>query len=128
MAKSLVMALGAVFVLIGVLGFIPGITDDGELLGIFAVSTPHNLVHLVSGGVALAAAASGESAARMFAQVFGVVYGLVTIWGFVTGPGSDVLGFINVNQADNVLHLVIAAALLYVGFGGEQGTKRPAAA
>lgn len=126
MAKRLVMVLGVVFVLIGILGFIPGVTEDGELLGIFAVSASHNAVHLVSGLAALAAAANGEASARLFAKVFGVVYGLVTILGFIQGDGAEVLGFINVNQPDNVLHLAIAAGLLYVGFSGDD--RRPARA
>ena len=127
MAKTVTTILGAVFVLIGILGFIEPVAPDGELLGIFAVSTAHNIVHLASGLVALAAAAQGEATSRMFAQVFGVVYALVTVLGFVMGTG-DVLGFINVNQADNVLHLALAAVLLYVGFAGERPTGRRAAA
>lgn len=126
MAKTFANVLGAVFVLIGVLGFIHALTPDDKLLGIFAVSTAHNLVHLVSGVVALAAANSGENYARLYAKVFGVVYALVTVLGFIGGPGTKVIGFINVNQADNVLHLLIAAAALYVGFS--VATPRRAAA
>lgn len=126
MAKTVTTVLGVVFVLIGILGFIDPVAPDGELLGIFAVSTPHNIVHLASGLVALAAAANGEASARLYAKAFGVVYALVTVLGFAMGDG-DVLGFINVNQADNVLHLVISAVLLYVGFAGERPATRQTA-
>lgn len=123
MAKTYVMVLGVVLVLIGVLGFVPALTPDGNLLGIFATSTSHNLVHLVSGVVALAAAAGGVSYARLYAKVFGLVYGLVTVLGFIQGEG-DVLSLVNVNQADNVLHLAIAATALYVGFSGESSARK----
>lgn len=124
MTKKIVTTLGVVFVLIGVLGFIPGVTSDGQLLGIFDVSTAHNIVHLLSGVVALAAVMNGPDATRLFAKVFGVVYGLVTILGFIQGSGAKVLWIINVNQPDNILHLVIAAVLLYVGFSVAPQTRK----
>lgn len=127
MAKTYVMVLGIIFVLLGVLGFIDPLTPNGNLLGIFSVDTDHNLVHLLSGIVALAAVVGGESYSRLYAQVFGVVYALVAILGFMVGDG-DILGVIIVNQADNVLHLAIAASALYVGFAGTSAPKRAAAA
>jgi hypothetical protein len=57
----------------------------------------------------------------MFALVLGVVYGLVTILGFLTGDGK-ILGLISVNGADNLLHLVLTALFLFVGL------KKPAGA
>ncbi|MBU2051471.1 MAG: DUF4383 domain-containing protein [Gammaproteobacteria bacterium] len=117
------MAFGVVFLLIGVLGFVPGITVDADngnklLLGIFEVNAVHNLVHLASGVVALLAATSARYA-RLYFQVFGVVYGLVTVLGFMMSP---VLGLIPVNLADNLLHVVIAVAALYLGFFFKQPT------
>ncbi len=112
MLKQAATAFGAVFLLIGVLGFIPGITTDDKLLGLFQVNTLHNLVHILSGIAALAAARS-EAYARTYFQVFGAVYALVTLVGFVM---KSVLGLFPVNPADNLLHLVIAAAALYLGF------------
>lgn len=121
MAKTFVTVLGVVFVLAGVAGFIDPLSPDGEVFGLFFVGEPgtlHNLIHLLSGVVALAAVSTGEAAARMYAQVFGVVYALVTILGFIVGEG-EILGIVPVNQADNVLHLAIAAGLLYFGFSNE---------
>jgi uncharacterized protein DUF4383 len=115
LAKTYVMVLGVVLVLIGILGFVSPLTPNDQLLGIFETGTAQNLVYLVSGIVALAAVAGGARYARLFAKVFGLIYGLVTVVGFAIGEG-DVLGFINVNQADNVLHLAIAASALYAGF------------
>lgn len=115
MLKTAANVFGAVFVLIGILGFVPGITTDGSLLGIFDVSPIHNVIHLLSGVAALALASKGESGSRTYFQVFGVVYALVTLVGFV--QGDTVLGLIGVNFADNVLHLVIAVTALYLGFG-----------
>ncbi|MBI5456272.1 DUF4383 domain-containing protein [Candidatus Kaiserbacteria bacterium] len=114
MIQTLAWVFGGVFTLVGILGFVPGITTDGHLLGIFGVDTLHNMIHLVSGLAALAAA-WGMWSARLYFQVFGVVYGLVTVVGFL--QGDTVLGLIGVNMADNVLHLVIAAVALYAGFG-----------
>jgi uncharacterized protein DUF4383 len=53
MAKTLALLFGVVFLLIGVLGFVPGVTTDEMLFGIFHVNAAHNVVHLLSGAVAL---------------------------------------------------------------------------
>lgn len=113
MVQTLAWVFGVVLLLIGVLGFVPGITTDGMLLGLFEVDMMHSIVHIVSGLAALAAA-WGLYSARLYFQVFGVVYALVTVVGFVMG--GSILGLFMVNMADNLLHLVIAAVALYAGF------------
>ncbi len=107
---------GIVFVLIGILGFIPGITMNGHLLGIFHVDTAHNVVHLLSGIIALWVAVTSTNAARMYFRVFGIIYGVIMILGFIQNSDT-VLGLIANNMADNFLHLVIAALSLWIGFG-----------
>lgn len=120
MLKKAAMAVGAVFLVIGIGGFIPGLTvsSDGvdKLLGLFQVDGTHNVVHLLSGLVFLAASQKGRWS-RLAFQVFGVVYALVTIIGFMVGDGGHLLGLFHVNTADNFLHLVLTAAFLYFGFG-----------
>jgi hypothetical protein len=118
MLRKAAMAVGVVFLLIGVLGFTPLAFDsDGvkKLLGLFEVDATHNLVHILSGLVFLVASQKG-SWSRMAFQAFGVVYALVTLLGFLVGDGK-VLGLFHVNGADNLLHLVLAVAFLYLGFG-----------
>jgi hypothetical protein len=116
MLKQLATVFGVVFLLVGVLGFVPGITTaDGHLLGIFHVNATHNIIHLLSGAVALWAGMTSVKASRMYFQIFGVIYTLVTVLGFMTGDGL-ILGLVANNMADNLLHLVIAAVALYAGF------------
>lgn len=107
---------GWVLLIVGILGFVPGITTDEHLLGIFHVNALHNLVHLVSGLAALYLASKGEESAQMFFKVFGVIYGLVALLGFIVGDGA-ILGVISNNTADTWLHVVIAVVSLYLGFG-----------
>lgn len=114
MVNTFAWVFGIVLVLVGVLGYVPGVVNDGGmLLGIFEVDTMHNIIHLATGVLAILAVMMGY--ARRYFQVFGVVYALVAVVGFV--QGDTVLGLIGVNMADNVLHVVIAAAALWVGFG-----------
>lgn len=108
---------GIIFILVGILGFIPGITSNGHLLGIFEVNTLHNIIHLLSGIIALMCAGSAMKAKTYF-KIFGVVYGLVTVVGFL--QGNTVLGLIGVNVADNLLHLLISIIALVLGFGGSK--------
>lgn len=113
LAKLYATVLGAVLTLVGILGFFPGLTPNGALLGIFAIDPLHNIIHLLSGVVGLAAAFAASGAyARYYAGVFGAVYALVTIIGFI--QGTTVLGLIHINLADNFLHLAIAVASLAV--------------
>jgi hypothetical protein len=116
MLKKIAIVFGVVFLLVGILGFIPGVTtDDNLLLGLFHVNAIHNVIHLLSGVVALAAGLSTYKSSKTYFQVFGVVYALVTVLGFIS-MDSDILGLVANNMADNILHVVIAAAALYLGF------------
>jgi hypothetical protein len=112
-AQLYAFVLGAVLLLVGIVGlfvntsFDTGSTPPGDDLIVFKVNGWHDLVHIASGAVGLALART-PAGARMFALGFGIVYGIVTIWGFIAG--SNVLGLLAINGADNVLHLAIAVA------------------
>jgi Domain of unknown function (DUF4383) len=116
MLKTAAIIFGIVFLLVGVLGFVPGITTTGQmLLGIFHVNAVHNIVHLLSGAVALITGLTSMAAARMYFRVFGIVYALVAILGFFIGNGL-LLGLISNNMADTWLHVLIALVALALGF------------
>ncbi|PYK43392.1 MAG: TonB-dependent receptor [Verrucomicrobia bacterium] len=115
MAKTLALLFGVVFLLIGILGFVPSVTPNEMLLNIFHVNAAHNAVHLLTGVVALLAGIAGVGASKIFFKIFGVVYGLVAVLGFVVGDGM-LLGFISNNMADTWLHVGIAVVSLIVGF------------
>ena len=119
------LAVGAVFLLVGVLGFIPGITQniyplnlfDHEpnhehalLLGLFEVSVLHNIVHLLFGaaGLLLARTATG---ARSFLLYGGVIYLVLFVYGLVV-PEDSAGDFVPLNSLDNILHLVLGAGMI----------------
>ena len=83
-----------------------GALQGDSFLG-FEVNGWHNLVHLAS-GLVLLAAFRRRGPAKTVALTFGVVYGVVTLIGLI--DGNDVLGLIPINPADNVLHLALSAA------------------
>ena len=117
-AQIYALAFGATLLLVGILGFAAdssfetGTNISGGELIVFEVNGWHNLVHILSGLLGLALWRN-PATARTFALGFGAVYAVVTLWGFI--DGNDVLGLIPVNAADNVLHLVIAAAGIAAG-------------
>jgi hypothetical protein len=120
--KTAAIVFGAVFVLVGLLGFVGPLAPKGALLGVFAVSPLHNIVHLAGGIVLLAAALTGGGAnSRVTLLIFGAVYGLVTILGLIAGATLTSLG-VAINSADNVLHLVLTIALLGVPLAVKQGS------
>lgn len=110
MLRQIIAAIGAVFVIVGVLGFFA----DQYLLSIFEVNTIHNIVHIISGVVALASALGSERLSRIYAQVFGIVYLAVFMLGLILG--GDLFGLFQVNAADSVLHAVLGVILVVLGF------------
>lgn len=113
MTKNIVTTLGVVFVVLGIWGFV-----SEPILGLFPVNALHNVVHLVSGILTLWAVSKGMDATILFSKVFGVVYGLVAVLGFVAPMlMADLLA---VDMADNILHVVLAVVFLAIGFGGSR--------
>jgi Domain of unknown function (DUF4383) len=110
MQKNILISIGIIFMVIGFLGFV-----SNPLLGVFEVDALHNIFHIFTGSLALLAVSKGGKAMNTYSQVFGVIYSVVTVAGFVSG--NTVLGLFPVNLADNVLHLVLAVLFLYLGFG-----------
>jgi hypothetical protein len=118
-------AVGAVFLLVGILGFIPGITtnyssmefagheSDAKLLGIFEVSILHNIVHLLFGVAGLALARRWDSA-RAYLIGGGAVYLVLWIYGLVIDHESSA-NFVPVNDADDWLHFVLGVAMIALG-------------
>jgi hypothetical protein len=121
-AKLYARVFGFVALLIGILGFVPGISSgysgSGYLLGIFAINPLHNIIHILTGLVGIFAGYyAGGSYARMYALAFGIVYTLVTILGFTPLVMSgSLLGLIPINLADNLLHIAITVSALLVYF------------
>ena len=117
--------VGAVFLLVGVLGFIPGITtgydsleaaghkSHAELLGIFQVSILHNVVHLLFGVAGLALSRTA-STARAFLIGGGVVYLVLWLYGLVIDKTSQA-NFVPLNTADDWLHFVLGVGMLALG-------------
>jgi Domain of unknown function (DUF4383) len=121
MVKGAAILFGIVFLIIGLCGFVPSITtpmeggEGGMLLGIFHVNLAHNIVHLASGAIFLLCGLAGAGPSRMFFKIFGIVYLLVAILGFMSGD-KPVLGMIANNMNDVWLHIVLAVVFLYFGF------------
>lgn len=115
------------FLLVGVLGFIPGVTTDydsmafaghdstAQLLGIFQVSILHNIVHLLFGIAGLVLATSWRGA-RAYLIAGGAIYMVLLIYGLAIDHGSNA-NFVPVNGADNWLHLALGVGMLALGLG-----------
>lgn len=119
------LIVGVVFLLFGILGFIPGITTNLDqiefashhsqamLMGIFQVSILHNIVHLLFGvgGIALARSFGG---ARNYLIWGGVVYLALWLYGLIV-PHDSAANIVPLNNADNWLHLVLGVGMIALG-------------
>lgn len=103
---------GITFVLAGLLGFVPNPLVAPH--GLFAVNLAHNLVHVFTGVVFLAAALRFPGKADVIVKAVGIGYVVVTIAGFLTS-GTMLLGFVHINEADRWLHLGLAIVILAAG-------------
>lgn len=126
--------VGAVFLIIGILGFIPGITTDysemrfagpdsgAMLFGVFQVSILHNIVHLLFGVVGLALARS-ISGATLYLIVGGIIYLALWLYGVAVGQDTSA-NFIPVNTADDWLHLLLGIGMIALGVIGRAASPR----
>ena len=119
------LIIGIVLLLVGILGFVPGVTsnvdqmqfasdDSGSLLlGVFQVSILHNIVHLLYGiaGIALARTVSG---ARNYLTWGGAVYLVLWLYGLIIDTNSAA-NFVPVNTADNWLHFALGVGMIALG-------------
>ena len=131
--QTLAMLVGATFLLVGILGFIPGITthygdmkfagDDSQsqLLGVFQVSILHNIVHLLFGIAGLVMARSWTGA-RSFLIGGGAIYLALWVLGVVGGAN-----WVPTDTADNWLHLLLGAGMVGLGVVTTRGERRDVA-
>jgi hypothetical protein len=131
--QSLAALVGVTFLVVGILGFVPGITthygdlsfaghgSGAKLIGLFQTSILHNLFHIAFGvGILMAKTAEG---ARTYLISGGVVYLIVWLIGLIGG-----LDWLPVNTADNWLHFVVGLGMVALGFVTGRSMERATAA
>lgn len=111
MAQKITLGLGIIYVAIGILGFIPGITTNGMLLGIFAVNALHNIAHLVLGAI-LVWAGMSPGMLTSVNKAMAVIFAVLVVASFV----APIVEQLPLNPPDTILHLVSAAITAYLGF------------
>lgn len=125
LAQTAALLVAGTFLVVGMLGFIPGVTTDYDdlafagheshaaLFGIFEVSVLHNFVHLLFGvvGVVLARTHVG---ARSYLVGGGLLYLGVWLYGLAVDKTSDA-NFLPVNDADDWLHFGLGVGMVGLG-------------
>ncbi|PXY31283.1 DUF4383 domain-containing protein [Prauserella muralis] len=130
------LVVGGVFLIVGVLGFIPGVTTNYDgmefagpdstamLFGVFMVSILHNIVHLLFGVAGLALARTA-TAATAFLVGGGVVYLALWLYGLFVAENSAA-NFVPLNNADDWLHLGLAVGMIGLGVALRRSAVRRA--
>ena len=121
MVKKLGIIMGSLFLIGGILGFVPGVTKDGMYFGMFMVNTPHNILHIASGTIFLIASLFGARPARLWFQIFGTFYMAIAVMGFRVGTGL-IFGLISNNRCDAWGHTGLALLMLFIGFATPKHT------
>ncbi len=113
-SKTICILFGSVFVLVGILGFIPNPLVSSE--GLFETNAMHNFVHLLTGTAFLFGGLVLEGKEGLTLKTVTAVYFGVALLGFLTS-GDMLLGMVHINEADRWLHLGLAVAMLVVALG-----------
>ncbi|MFD0368154.1 DUF4383 domain-containing protein [Streptomyces sp. NPDC059071] len=123
--RTAALLIGTAFLVVGVLGFVPGVTTDydamtfaghdsgAELFGVFQVSVLHNIVHLLFGVAGIAMSRTAPTA-RSFLVGGGLIYLALWLYGLLIDLADDA-NFVPVNEPDNWLHFGLGLAMLLLG-------------
>ena len=128
-AKKISLGFGVVYMLIGVMGFIPGVTvptdhpEHGLLLGIFAVNTLHNLVHLMIGAALVIAGLSNHELTSKINWLVTAVFALLVPASLI----APVLEAVPINIPDTLLHAGSALLTAMIAMAAARGTQRSVA-
>jgi hypothetical protein len=127
MIRTFALIFGILYVLVGIAGFIPGLsthptdahnlavdTGYGHLMGLFPINILHNIVHLAIGAWGILASRS-VGGARFFAKALAIIYGLLAIMGLIPGMNTT-FGLIPIYGHDVWLHALSALIAAYFGF------------
>jgi hypothetical protein len=127
MSKIVALVFGIVFVVVGLLGFVPNpIVGPGAL---FDTNLVHDLIHLVFGLILLFVAWKAPAKSGLWLLILGIVYLVVALLGFVLTPnGGLLLGLVETNTTDHWLHVVLGVVLVLFGLMGGKGMKSMPAA
>ena len=129
--RTFAMIFGIVFLIVGVIGFIPGLTVMGGMhsdadsqvkmvtmfgyeLKLFPVNVLHDIVHILFGIWGLLAARSVANA-RMYFRGVAIIYAVLTVMGFIP-PLNTTFGFIPLYGNDIWLHALLAIVAAYFGW------------
>jgi hypothetical protein len=119
MLRGVALIFALVFIVLGIVGFIPPLVYNQLLFNLFEVSSIHNIAYILTGLIGLSASAS-PIYARLYFKIFGVFYGLLAILGFALNGN---LWFIHVNLANSFFYLIVAVVALYFGFTSKIATS-----
>jgi hypothetical protein len=119
MTKIFANIFGVLFLLLGILGFIPEVAPHGMLLKIFQVNHSLNFVHLFSGMAGIWCGLSSSLAAKVYFRFFGFLYALIAVMGLFARHGM-LLGRITNNVPDTWLHVAIAITFLILSLAPAQ--------
>ncbi len=117
-AKTAAIFFGVVFILIGILGYIPNPIVGESADAVFHADSIHSIVHIASGVLFLLFGIAAPQNASGFLKIFGIVYFVIGVIGLVnigSAAMTKVFGFLHVNQSDNYLHIGLGLVILLAG-------------
>lgn len=113
--RAFAYIIGIVFLIIGVAGFVPNLVIEEHLVVVFHVNFWLNTLHVASGIFALLAGFSPRVILRLYYQIFGVLYAILALLGFIYGE-REILDFLASNSPDTWFHVIVAIACLILGY------------
>lgn len=112
LARTVAAVFGAIYLLVGIVGFVLVPGGEGDLFDLFPINALHNIVHILLGAILLYGSMSYTAAIQTTRGV-GIVLILLGILGFIAADG---FGLVPLGGNDIWLHLATGAILLATGF------------
>lgn len=116
--KTAALIIGAIFIVVGLLGFTPNPIVGASENAVFHTDTLHNVVHIISGALFVLVALAAPDSIATVLKVFGIVYFLLGILGLIqigTEGIGKLLGILHINGADNFLHIGLGIVIFLAG-------------
>lgn len=123
MFKGFASLYSLVFLCLGILGFIPSLTPDSYLFGFLKVNNAINIIYIMTGMAAGWMIFVQQYFRRVYFQILGFIYGVISVLGFIYGETS-ILGFVANCPGSTWFHVIVSVNSMLIGFGTQNNLEK----
>lgn len=116
--RAFAVLFGIIFLIVAIGGFVINISSGDHFFSVFHVNLAINSFHAITGIFSILAVFWTIKSIRLYFQIIGVIYAILSILGFIYGD-KNIFGVLANNSANTWLHVILSVAALILGYGGK---------